>query len=133
MVNQERKKKPVFQSSEAEMPVTIDPPLRAADEDLDTLLQTTETAELDQKPEEIVVENTRKASEWLENGWRELTDVQKSGKSFHLASDLDSGAIRGFWRKTRVLSHFKWIISGKWTDSLTNRELIPAPKYYKEI
>jgi hypothetical protein len=146
MANNERKKRPVFQSSEETPKVRIDPPFNPAD---DVILEeiTGENyvagAELDEIDQEIGVEEPESPpiaeseastpQNWLSNGWRELTDEQNTGKTFYVTHDLSIEGIRGFWRKTRVLSHFRWVSSGKWTNSLTNCDIIPVPKYYKEI
>ena len=67
------------------------------------------------------------------NGWRVLTEAQHDGSPYLVSSDLNDTGTRAFWRKTRVLSHFKWKIHGKWTESLTNRDVLPEPRYYKEL
>ena len=69
----------------------------------------------------------------LKNGWKVISATQHTGKAFLVASDLDSEGRMAFWRKTRVLSHNKWILNGKWSDSLTRGEVLPQPIYYKEV
>lgn len=64
--------------------------------------------------------------------WLEISQEQKTGKYYLVAHGLKDEGVKAFWRKTRRLSHFRWVLNGVWTDTL-NQDLIPQPLYYKEI
>ena len=66
-------------------------------------------------------------------GWQELTEAQQTGKTFLISRDLYEEGVSAFWRRTRVLEHFKWKQCGKWTNSLTHQAVLPEPKYYKDL
>ena len=82
--------------------------------------------EIDQVPEKTS-ENV------LENGWRVISVEQHDGKHYLVAAELSDLGVRAFWRKTRVLSHFKWVLHGKWTEALTRAEILPTPRFFKEV
>lgn len=75
---------------------------------------------------------SQKAENTLPNGWNVISEDQHTGKTFLVTHDLESEGVRAFWRKTRVLSHYKWVMHGKWSDSLTRADVIPDPAYYKD-
>lgn len=69
----------------------------------------------------------------LRNGWQLITPEQHTGEAFFVANDLEEEGVRAFWRKTRVLSHNKWTTHGKWSLALNRLDVLPEPRYYKEI
>ena len=73
------------------------------------------------------------AEEVLPNGWKVISLEQQTGKRYLVTADLETNGVRAFWRKTRVLSHFKWKMHGKWTNALTHGDVLPEPRYYKEL
>lgn len=76
---------------------------------------------------------SKHTQETLPNGWHVLSHDQQDGKTYLVTSDFSSEGVRAFWRKTRVLSHNRWIMNGKWSDSLTRADILPIPLYYKEV
>lgn len=68
----------------------------------------------------------------LPQGWREITQTQQDGRMYRVAYQFEEDGVQAFWRKTRVLSHNRWTMHGKWTNSLTRVTLTPQPLYYKE-
>ena len=78
------------------------------------------------EPEAVGAENV------LRNGWRVIGLEQQTGKTYIVGNTLEEEGKLAFWRKTRVLSHYKWVLNGKWTDPLTRAEILPQPVYYKE-
>lgn len=78
-------------------------------------------------------EDTLEKRPSLSNEWKEISKVQQSGKTYLVTSDVTFEGVRAFWRKTRALSHNKWVLHGKWTEPLTNAEVLPQPLFYKVI
>ena len=68
----------------------------------------------------------------LKNGWKVISDTQHTGRNYLVTHDLDTHGVVAFWRRTRVLSHFKWQMHGKWSNSLTRADITPQPLYFKE-
>ena len=79
-----------------------------------------------EKLEEIVHET-------LPHGWKVLTEAQQDGAHYLVTGDFESEGIRAFWRKTRVLSHSRWILYGKWSESLSRADVMPIPRYFKDL
>jgi hypothetical protein len=67
------------------------------------------------------------------NGWSVISEDQHTGKVFLVSNDINSEGERASWRRTRVLSHSKWVMHGKWSNALTRADVLPQPIYYKEI
>lgn len=134
----ERKRKPVFQESGSESPVETDPPFQSGEENLDDILG----AQSEPEPEASVEEpapvlpaepETQLSEDALPNGWRVISAEQQDGKHFVVTHDLNAQGMHAYWRKTRVMSHFRWVTRGKWSDSLTRQDILPEPRYYKEV
>ncbi len=104
-------------------------------EDLDVLLGETddvvEAPSVEEPAPELPPEST---PDILKNGWRVISREQQTGKTYIVSNTLEeSGGEMAFWRKTRALSHFKWVLHGRWSYSLTNKDLIPQPIYWKAV
>lgn len=65
------------------------------------------------------------------NGWSFLTDTQQNGEQFIVSEEPQGEGVLAFFRKTRKMEHFKWIESGKWSDTVSQQTLAFEPKYYK--
>jgi hypothetical protein len=65
------------------------------------------------------------------NGWLEITDAQKNGDQLVVSEQPKGDGVLAFWRKTRKMEHFKWIESGKWSDTISHQTLAFEAKYYK--
>ena len=116
----ERQKRPLtFQSAE-------EPEIQPVD-DLDELLSEAPPAQ------EPVPEEEEAAFQDPNNGWKEITREQQNGKTYLVSNDLEAEGVRAFWRKTRVLNHFRWILAGKWSDFMSRADILPQPRFYKEI
>lgn len=69
----------------------------------------------------------------LKNGWRTIGLEQQTGATFLVTHNLEAEGIPAFWRKTRALSHHRWVLNGKWSDSLTRDDILPEPRYWREL
>lgn len=69
----------------------------------------------------------------LPHGWRVISPEQHTGGHFLVTHDLEEPGIHALWKKTRSFSHNKWTIYGKWVNMLTQLEILPEPRFYKEI
>lgn len=123
------KRRLVFQGAGEGEPADLDPPMKAQD-DFDDLVGGEEESE--QPIPELAPEEGSKEP-IPENGWQLLSLEQQTGKFYIVTNDTTQEGVRAFWRKTRALSHFRWVLNGKWCDVLTNQYLIPQPIYFKEI
>lgn len=154
MIKSERKK-PVFHEAtnapkpefephqfgmEEKKPATEDLELSPEqNEDLDVLLSesgpSVEETGLESASEQNTSETAASSPEIvLFNGWRAISDAQKTGKTYQVTNNLENtGGEMAFWRKTRALSNFKWVARGFWASSLTRVTLVPQPSYYKEV
>ena len=133
-MSKENKRRPlVFTPSEVEQPKT------ESTEDLDVLLAETppvvdETPSVEVTPEKSAPEPEAPSVEVvLPFGWRVLGLAQQDGRTYPVAVELEAEGVRAYWRKTRAMSHNKWVLHGKWTDRLTNVDLLPQPRYYKDV
>jgi hypothetical protein len=115
VVVEQKKRKPVFQEQGSAPPVKVEPPFKASEE-LEDIIGAEEPDMND-----------------LPNGWKVLSRDQQSGKTYLVSSELDAEGVRAFWRPTRVLSHYKWVLQGRWSELLTRADIMPQPRYYKEI
>ncbi len=123
MTKEQKRRPPVF--TPAEDPVA---------ENIDDILMGNTLVE--ERAEPIQTEEVTKASEEegvLPNGWKRLSVEQQTGKQYFVTANTEEEGERAFWRKTRVLSHFKWKIYGKWTNALTHQDILPSPIYYKDV
>ena len=68
-----------------------------------------------------------------EGEWKLLSHAQQNGKTYLVTHDPSEGFVEAFWRKTRVLSHYKWVLNGKWTLVGTRADVLPQPTYYREL
>ena len=132
MTTEHRKRKPVFQESGAEEPVVIDKPFVSAPEPV-------HVEEIDAAPDVAAVATphtgapaTDDPADVFATGWQLITPAQHTGRTYLVTADPDKEGTRAFWRKTRVLNHFKWTLHGKWSDALTRADLVPEPIYYRE-
>lgn len=66
-------------------------------------------------------------------GWKLIGEGQQNGTAYLVTHNFYEAGEIAFWRRTRVLSHFKWKLHGKWSNSLTRADIIPEPLYYKDI
>lgn len=114
-------RKQVFKPAGEEGTVHIDPPLKAAEE----IIAVDPPGSKDDEPKIIVAEPV--------NGWKEITPDQQTGKHYIVTHDPNKDGVQAYWRKTRVMLHFRWVLNGKWTDAMTNQYLIPQPLFYQEI
>lgn len=83
--------------------------------------------------EETSLPDPAKKIEALPHGWQILTPEQQTGKAYLVSHVFDGAGVLAFWRRTRRLSHNRWVLHGRWSDSLTRVDIIPQPLYYKEI
>ena len=74
-----------------------------------------------------------KSSEVLPNGWKVISEEQQNGMAYLVTHVLDGEGVLAFWRRTRMLSHNRWVLHGRWSDSLTRADIIPQPLYYKDV
>lgn len=79
------------------------------------------------------VQKTEENYHVLLNGWRVLSQEQQTGATFLVTHDLEAEGTPAFWRKTRALSHYKWVLNGKWSNTLTRLDILPEPRYFKEM
>lgn len=114
----QHKQRPVFQSAEETEKVGIDPPLKMPDEDLGDLIG-------DETPKPVIEQKEL-------NGWKVIGPEQQAGKHYLVTHDIKEDGIQAYWRKTRILDHFRWTLKGRWSQSLTNNDLVPQPIYFKE-
>ena len=135
MAQQEHKRRPpVFQAASEAEPVRPEPPLKTPVEEFDDLVGGDAEAplpSLSQKvgdDKEIDIEPLPPSG-----GWQLLGMEQQTGKQYLVTHDTLADGVRAHWKKTRMMSHFRWVLHGKWLDSMTNRYLIPQPLYFKEI
>ena len=139
MSQEQKRRKVIFQEKDSAPPVEVEPPFQSAQDESDEISavdfdELNEEASVETpEAEPIVGREEEPLGGVLVNGWREITTGQQTGKTFLVGSDLDGEGVRAFWRKTRVLDHFKWKLHGKWSDALTRTEVLPEPRYYKEV
>lgn len=127
----ERKKKPVYQEHGADDPVTIDPPMKSAEE-FDDLVGGDEV-ETNASYEEVLPPVSEKKIEVLPHGWKVIASEQQTGTAYLVSHLLGDTGTVAFWRKTRRLNHNRWVLHGIWSDPLTRVDIIPQPLYYKEL
>lgn len=145
-MNKEHKRRPpVFQASEEPTIKSEEPVIHSEElEDFlggdseDSLLEEEQEDSLEEiqeevSPEEAPITEPTLNEEILPNAWKVLGDDQKSGKTYLVTHDVQEPGVQAFWRKTRVLSHARWITHGKWTDPLTRAEILPEPRLYKDV
>lgn len=129
----QQKPKPIFhEAAEAPKPEFQPHHVGAADPSDEISAQEPEHVEevgTSEEPVHKTEENVRV----LPHGWRVLTLEQQTGATFLVTHDLEAEGIPAFWRKTRALSHYKWVLNGKWSNTLTRLDILPEPRYYKEM
>ena len=113
----QHKRQQVFKPAEDEGQIQIDPPLKASEPDI------LDAPQSEAPKDEPVITN---------HAWLEITPEQQTGKHYLVTHDRQEAGVQSFWRKTRRLSHFRWVLHGSWTDRM-NRDLLPQPIFYKEI
>lgn len=130
------KKRPVFsEAREATRPV-FTPHHVGEQEYVDTGSHLISDEELEQVKTPEIAEDIIEVEEQITSkheGWQVITLEQQNGKNYLVASTLDEEGEIAFWRKTRVLSHSKWILNGKWSYAMTRADVLPQPIYFKEI
>lgn len=125
----QQKRKVVFQSAEEEEEIKIDPPLKPAeDEDLDDLVgdETPEQAPVVEEPPPVIEQKELA-------GWKLIGPEQHTGNHYIVTHDIHADGVMAYWRKTRVLSHFRWVLNGRWSKVNTKIDIIPPPVYFKEV
>lgn len=121
----QQKRRPVFQSSEEVDPVITDPPLKLPEENINDLIG-------DDAPEPVEIPPVLEQKEL--KGWKVIGPEQQNGKHYLLTNDInDQSPQQGFWKRTRKMNHFRWVSHGCWHNSLTHKDLIPQPIYFKEF
>ena len=138
-MSKENKRRPLVFTPPEEPAAPPKDPVVQPEEDIDVLLSETST-DADETPsvgpdtfEHSPEPEATSAPDVLPFGWRVLGLAQQTGAVFLVSAELNSEGVRAYWRKTRALSHNKWVLKGRWSDRLTNVDLIPQPRYYKEI
>lgn len=141
-----KRKTPIFQESGSIPPSIIYPPFQAVQEpeidseenvegieepeiNLDDEIRGAEPHKDDNIPE-LEVQTPDLA---LTKGWKLLSEAQQDGKTYLVTHNFYEPGVKAFWRKTRILSHFRWALHGKWSSKLTRSEVLPQPLYYKEL
>lgn len=132
-MSKEQKRRAVFQEHGSASPVETDPPFHPAKEEQD--VGNDDEIRSVEKSETIVASEseTRNTPDALRNGWRIIGLEQQTGQSFLVTHDLEAEGVRAFWRKTRSLSHNKWVLHGKWTHTMAHTDILPEPRYFREI
>lgn len=115
---QHQKRPPVFKPAEEDGQIPLDPP---------------SAEEVNGGPEEPIIITAEKVTEPVPvtDGWSVIGEEQQTGKHYIVTHIAEQTGVIAFWRKTRRLSHFRWVLHGTWTNMM-NQELIPQPIYYKE-
>jgi hypothetical protein len=143
---QKKRRPPVFQESESASPIEIDPPFQPAEEDFSDVIGAEPEQAPEPEPKDVESGSVEEPSplpaaepeaasapDELPAGWRLISEAQHDGRSYFVTSDLASEGEVAFWRKTRSLSHFRWVMHGKWSNSLTRRDVLPEPRFFREL
>ena len=138
MSKEHKRKPPVFTSAEEPAPVAATPKPQPKD-DLDVMLAA-EAEDVDESGyvEAVAEQHTSEpeapsVEDALPHGWQLITPAQHDGKTYRVTHDLAVEGVEAFWRKTRVLSHYRWVLNGKWTLQNSRQEVMPQPVYFAEV
>lgn len=139
MSNEPKKKRPpVFQSGSDSEIIAADPPLRQVEESFDDIIGSVEPeSPAEEKiastpiPEEKEIPPVEEPETDLPKGWNLISETEQDGRTYFVTHDTAVEGTEAFWRKSRAMSHFRWVFRGRWSDALTRADIHPEPRYYR--
>lgn len=129
-MTKESKKRPLTFASAEE-------PIIEQQEDIDALLEgKTEAVEQETRVEPAPADDTPESetpgvADALPAGWNLITKEQQDGRSYVVTHDPSVEGVEAFWRRTRVLSHYRWVYRGRWSHHLSRTDVLPQPVYFR--
>lgn len=122
-------------------PLTFTPaeePIIEQHEDIDALLAgEADPIEQETRMEAASAKDTPKpeapsVADILPVGWNLITEAEQDGRTYVVTHDPAVEGVEAFWRRTRVLSHYRWVYRGRWSHLLSRADVMPQPIYFKE-
>lgn len=125
-----------FDAQENGSPREIEPAFEAAEDSLPSVFDEQEEIQAnaeDHGNDRRSVMQSDTINPVLPEGLKTMDSAPHDGEAIMLYRDKKDEGILGFWRKTRHMEHFKWVMSGGWADSLTRRPLDFQPLFWEEV